>query len=357
MTATSAHEATTWIGILACLSQSAAFSGLNLAMFGISRLRLETAASTGNRQATRILALRRDSNFLLTTILWGNVASNVLLTLLADSVLAGAAAFFFSTFAITFLGEILPQAFFSRNALRIGALLSPLLRFYQILLYPVAKPTAKVLDWWLGPEMAEFLREHDLRMLIRRHAFSRHADEVSRIEGIGAANFLALDDVPSTEEGEPVDPQSVVSLPFEGGRPVFPEFHSDPADPFLRGIHASKKKWVVITDPSGEARLLMDADGFLSRALFGPAPFNPLAFCHRPIVSRDPSQCLETLISELRVQPQHPGDDVVDRDTILLWTEDVKRIITGADILGRLLRGITQVDSPEQRRGKRAPTG
>ncbi|MGA0395374.1 MAG: DUF21 domain-containing protein, partial [Rhodospirillales bacterium] len=69
----------TWIGIALCITQSAIFSGLNLAMFSLSRLRLETEADSGDRDAIKVLAIRRDSNFLLTTILWGNVSINVLL--------------------------------------------------------------------------------------------------------------------------------------------------------------------------------------------------------------------------------------------------------------------------------------
>ena len=87
----------TWIGIFFCVTQSAMFSGMNLALFSISRLRLEVEASLGNRDATKILLLRKDSNFLLATVLWGNVGINVLLTLLSNSVLAGVSAFFFST--------------------------------------------------------------------------------------------------------------------------------------------------------------------------------------------------------------------------------------------------------------------
>ena len=87
-----------WLGILFCISQSAIFSGLNLALLGISRLRLEVEASAGSAAAIKILALRKDFNFLLTTILWGNVAINVLLTLLSKSVMAGITAFLFSTF-------------------------------------------------------------------------------------------------------------------------------------------------------------------------------------------------------------------------------------------------------------------
>ena len=131
-----------WIGIGLCISQSAMFSGLNLAFFSVSRLRLEVEAAKNNRHASRVLALREDSNFLLTTILWGNVAVNVLLALLSGSVLTGVMAFLFSTVLITFVGEIMPQAYFSRHALSMASLLSPLLRFYQILLFPVAKSTA-----------------------------------------------------------------------------------------------------------------------------------------------------------------------------------------------------------------------
>ena len=52
-----------WIGIAFCITQSAVFSGLNLAIFSISKLRLEVEAAGGNRDAAGLLALRKDSNF------------------------------------------------------------------------------------------------------------------------------------------------------------------------------------------------------------------------------------------------------------------------------------------------------
>jgi hypothetical protein len=45
----------------------------------------------------------------------------------------------------------------------------------------------------------------------------------------------------------------------------------------------------------------------------------------------------------MKVVPEHADDDVIDNDLILVWG-DQKRIITGADLLGRLLRGIVAVD-------------
>ncbi len=88
-----------WIGILLCLSQSAMLSGLNLAFFSISKLELQIEVVKNNKHARRVLSLRKDANFLLVTILWGNVAVNVLLALLSGSVLTGIMAFLFSTIA------------------------------------------------------------------------------------------------------------------------------------------------------------------------------------------------------------------------------------------------------------------
>lgn len=318
------------------------FSGLNLAMFGISRLRLEVEASTGNKAATNILAMRQDSNFLLTTILWGNVAINVLLTLLSDSVMAGIGAFLFSTVAITLFGEITPQAYFSRNALRMGALLAPLLRIYQIILYPVAKPSAMVLDLWLGKEGVQYFHEHNLRAVIKKHIEADESD-IDRIEGMGALNFLAFDDLLPTQEGEPVDPQSVVRLPIENGVLTYPPYDSSATDPFIQKINASGKKWVIITDHSDQPQLVLNANAFLRAALTSETRVDPNQFVHKPILVHDERTLLGRVIPKLKVKPERAADDVIDNDLILLWASE-KRVITGADILGRLLRGITMRD-------------
>jgi len=332
-------NALTWTGIALCLSQAAMFSGLNLAVFSVSRLRLEIDAAGGDRPAARVLALRRDPNFLLASILWGNVCANVLLTLLADSILTGVAAFVFSTVVLTLFGEIFPQAYFSRRAVRVVAICAPVLRLYQWLLFPVAKPTGWLLDRLVGPECITFFRERDFRELIRKHVEASDSD-VSRVEGVGAVNFLELDDVPLAHEGEAVDPRSVINLPVKQGRPVLPEFQRTAGDPFLQRIQSSGKKWVIIIDLVGEPCLVMDAHRFLRGALFDRDHFNPDAHWHRPIVVRNAVTPLGEVIGRLKVRPHSPEDDVVDEDFILLWGEE-KRVITGSDILGRLLRGIT----------------
>jgi metal transporter CNNM len=330
-----------WIGIALCVAQSAAFSGLNLAVFSLSQLRLQLEADAGNSDAARVLALRKESNRVLATIIWGNVSTNVLLTLLSDSVLAGVYAFLFSAIVITLLGEIFPQAYFSRNALRMTSRFLPFLNFYLFALYPLTKPTAMVLDAWLGEEGITYLAEKDVRALLARSSVS--GGDIGRIEAAGAQNFLDLDDILVSEEGEPVDPESIISLPLASGRCILPKFARSPDDPFLRQVDASDKKWVIVTDPKGEPVFVIDSHHFLRDALFDQLDTDPSTYWHRPIIVRDMTTCLGSVIGMMRVVPERPGDDVIDNDLILVWGPQ-KRIITGSDLLGRLLRNIATVE-------------
>ncbi len=330
--------ALTWLGVVLCLSQSAMLSGLNLAFFSLGKLELEVAARKGDRRAVRVRAMREDGNLLLVTILWGNVAVNVLLALLSGSVLTGVLAFLFSTVVITIFGEILPQSYFSRNALRVAAALTPVIRVYQVLLWPLARPTAWVLDAWLGREAIAYYRERDLKELIRLHTDSAQT-EISEVEGLGAMNFLNLDDVPLAEEGEALHPESVIELDWNEAGPVFPTLDHTRHDPFLRRLQRPGTSRVVLVDRDREPRLVVDTDAFIRAALFDPDDFDPLQHCHRPIIMRDPARHLGDVIRRFRVRSRHREDDVLDEDVILLWC-DSPRIITGTDIVGRLLRGI-----------------
>ncbi len=177
----------------------------------------------------------------------------------------------------------------NRHALRFGALLAPVVRFYWILLFPVAKPTAMVLDRWLGQEAISYFKERGIREFIKLHMASS----------------------------------------------------GDVSDEFLSRVHRSGKKWIVLADMEDEPGMVLDSDEFIRDALFDREQQNPYRHCHRPIIARDGGSTIGDVLSLLRVNPEHGQDDVVDHDVILLWGED-KRIITGGDVLGRLLRGIVR---------------
>jgi len=329
-----------WGGILFCVTQSAMFSGLNLAFFSIGKMQLQIESSNGNLAAQSVLKMREDANFLLTTILWGNVGINVLLTLLSNSVMVGLVAFMFSTFVITLFGEIAPQAYFSRNALRMASALGPVLKLYQLLLWPLAKPSALLLDLWLGKESIQYYRENEITEMIRMHMNERES-EITHIEGKGVLNFLALDDLKVSEEGEHIDPNSIIALEFDGNRPVLPDILSSVDDPFLRRLYQTNKSWCVLTDMKGTPRLVIDKEGFINAALFEFNSFIPQNFCHRPVIISNLDTTLGDVLPSLNNYGRHDEDDVIENDIILIWGAE-RRIITGADILGRLFRGITK---------------
>ena len=331
------------IAIPFCLSQSAMFSGLNLAFFSIGRLRLETEVENGNKAAAKILALRKDANFLLSTILWGNVGANVILAMLMDSVIPGSGllAFVISTVGITFLGEILPQAYFSRNAIRIGSKLAPVIRFYQFILFPVAKPSAFILDGWVGTEGVNFMREKDIEVILQKH-IKEQDSEIGETEGQGALNFLDLDDRLISKEGMSIDPATIHSFTSNMDLPEIPKAGTTEGDTFIEMLRKSDKSRAIITDEEGEPRVVLKTSDYLFKIASSDEISDIYDYCHRPIVVKDASATLDTVLGEFVVEADDREDYIIDRDVIIYWNGSDKRIITGADILGRLLKGIAK---------------
>ena len=95
---------------------------------------------------------------------------------------------------------------------------------------------------------------------------------------------------------------------------------------------------------------MLDADAYL-RAVFTAAGaiVDPQQFCHRPVLVTDPGLRLGAVIAMLKEGADAQSDRPLNRDVILLWA-DQRRIITGADVLGRLFKGIGLYSSLETRR-------
>jgi hypothetical protein len=194
-----------------------------------------------------------------------------------------------------------------------------------------------LLDAWLGAEGISYMRERDVRTLIARSAAS--GGDIGKLEATGARNFLDLDDIPVSDEGEIIHSESIISLPLANRRCILPSFSQSPDDPFLRKLDASGKKWVIVTNPEGDPEFVLDSHWFLRDALFDQLESKLGVYWHRPIIVRDMKTRLGEVIGKMTVTPERPGDDVIHHDIILVWSEQ-RRIITGADLLGRLLRDI-----------------
>ena len=319
-----------WILIAVCISQSAMFSGLNLAYFSLPKLRLEVELAKNNPQALVIANLRKDSNFLLATILWGNVGINVLLTILSDSVLAGVLGFFFSTFAITIFGEIIPQAYFSRNAMRMASLLTPIIRFYQILLYPLAKPTSIILNRWLGKEAIQYVSEEDLIELIEVQKDKESETKIAESESQGMLNILNLKNIELADLGITIDPESIVRLKSRNGKIVIPEIKVNQDDEFVKKVNASMKEWIILVDQQDEPHYVLNSNHFRSELSKG-RPFDLIELYHKPLTFKSGKTSFLEALTSLRRSPSK---------VIIVWEREEKRIITNREALRLILKGI-----------------
>jgi len=151
---------------------SGLFSGLTLGLLGLDLKQLEIVAS-GNSidkgYAELIIPVRQHGNFLLCTLLLGNVMVNAALSILLANITSGVVGFVVSTVLIVIFGEIIPQASCSRYALYIGAKTVYITRVLMMLLSPAAWPISKVLDWALGPEFGNMYSNLELKKLIELH--------------------------------------------------------------------------------------------------------------------------------------------------------------------------------------------
>ena len=155
--------------IILLLGFSALFSGLTLGLMGLSAHELKRKAELGDKEAQKVFKIRQKGNLLLTTLLIGNVAVNAVLSIFLGSITSGVFAAVIATLLIVIFGEIIPQAVFSRFALKLGAKAAPLVRLLIWIFYPLSFPVAWILDKTLGEELPTIYSKQELVKLIEEH--------------------------------------------------------------------------------------------------------------------------------------------------------------------------------------------
>ncbi|CAF4920606.1 unnamed protein product, partial [Rotaria sp. Silwood1] len=127
----------------------------------------EAGTPSDRKYAKRIYPVRKRGNFLLCTILLGNVLVNSTTTILLDTLISGILAVAGATFAIVIFGEIIPQAVCSRHGLKIGSKTIILTRIFMIITSPVAFPLSKILDCILGEEVGSTYTRDQMSALLK----------------------------------------------------------------------------------------------------------------------------------------------------------------------------------------------
>ncbi|CAF4840684.1 unnamed protein product [Rotaria sp. Silwood1] len=127
----------------------------------------EAGTPDDRKYAKRIYPIRKRGNFLLCTILLGNVLVNSTTTILLDTLISGILAVAGATFAIVIFGEIIPQAVCSRHGLKIGSKTIILTRIFMIITSPVAFPLSKILDCILGEEVGSTYTRDQMSALLK----------------------------------------------------------------------------------------------------------------------------------------------------------------------------------------------
>ncbi|XP_026787102.3 metal transporter CNNM4 isoform X2 [Pangasianodon hypophthalmus] len=190
--------------ILICclLVLSGMFSGLNLGLMALDPMELRIVQSCGTdkekKYARKIEPIRREGNYLLCSLLLGNVLVNTTLTILLDDLIgSGIGAVIASTIGIVIFGEIVPQALCSRHGLAVGANTILLTKFFMLVTFPLSYPISKLLDCILGQEIGTvYNREKLVEMLKVTEPYNDLVkEELNMIQGALELRTKTVEDV------------------------------------------------------------------------------------------------------------------------------------------------------------------
>ena len=162
-------------------------SGLNISIMSLRLEDLRRQSKLGNKHAKRVLPLRKNSHLTLASILLVNVAAVSISSVLLENYVGGVIAVTVTTILMVIFGEIVPQVWFVRYALRFCAFFSPLMRCMIFLTYPLSKPIQIVLDKMLGKEKPYLHSRDELGLIVSEHlgasASELDEDEVEIVQG------------------------------------------------------------------------------------------------------------------------------------------------------------------------------
>ncbi|KAI3363197.1 hypothetical protein L3Q82_011834, partial [Scortum barcoo] len=154
------------------LGLSALCSGLNISMLALDPVELRVLQNSGTEKeqkyARKIESVRKHGNYILCTVVLGNVLTNTCFVVWMCQILGMTALSTAScTLGIFFIGEILPHSVASRHSLAIASKTLCATRLLMLVFFPIAYPVSKILDIMLHQEISNFYTREKLVAMLR----------------------------------------------------------------------------------------------------------------------------------------------------------------------------------------------
>ncbi|XP_068614868.1 metal transporter CNNM1-like [Brachionichthys hirsutus] len=154
------------------LGLSALCSGLNISMLALDPVELRVLQNSGTEKeqkyARKIESVRKHGNYILCTVVLGNVLTNTCFVVWMCQILGMTALSTAScAMGIFFIGEILPHSVASRHSLAIASKTLCATRLLMLVFFPIAYPVSKILDILLRQEISNFYTREKLVAMLR----------------------------------------------------------------------------------------------------------------------------------------------------------------------------------------------
>jgi ankyrin repeat/SOCS box protein 13/metal transporter CNNM len=163
-------------------------SGLTMGLMSLDILNLNIIKNSGAEKdkkcAAKILPLVEKHHLLLVTLLLTNAAAAEALPVFLDRLVHPIVAVGVSVSLVLLFGEIIPQAICTRYGLRVGAYMSWFVWILIAVLFIVAWPIAKLLDFLLGSDHTTFFRRAELKELVNLHHTTNNGNSHTCVESL-----------------------------------------------------------------------------------------------------------------------------------------------------------------------------
>ncbi|GMF21244.1 unnamed protein product [Phytophthora lilii] len=211
-------------------------AGLTMGLVSLDMLNVRILEMEGTELekqcARKVRPVLERHHLLLVTLLIVNASANEALPIFLDKLVPEGVSIILSVTCVLLFGEIIPSAVFTGpNQLRIAAALTPGVKVLMAVVFPLAYPISKLLDWWIGADHdAAQYKRNELKALVAlqreseamRQSFveSRLCDyelSASRSSSTGSAHSSVLMS-PNTLRKQPLlkpEPETEVEVEVE----------------------------------------------------------------------------------------------------------------------------------------------